>query len=91
MVASGGPSHLNLEGKAEYLKEKKNPSIVVKGNNVTLTYLIISLVNKLLSVLLFDLCLLMDEHECHHTLNYDLVVVVVVVVVIVIKDKTKRE
>lgn len=28
----GGPSHLNKKGKVEYLKKKKDTSIVVKGN-----------------------------------------------------------
>jgi len=33
----GVPSHQNEEGKVKYLREKKYTSVVVKGNNVTLT------------------------------------------------------
>ena len=33
----GGPSHQNEEGKAEYPREKKDTSVIVKGINVTPT------------------------------------------------------
>jgi hypothetical protein len=32
-----GPSQQNKKGKAEYPREKKNTSIIIKGNNVTPT------------------------------------------------------